>query len=91
MASLDVDSLFKKVPLNETIHACVKELFKTSQVVSGLNKQSVLEMFSLTKKENIILFEEHYYSQIGGIVMGSLLGPTLTNIFLCHYEKKLNC
>ena len=91
MASLDVDSLFGKVPLNETIHVCVKELFKTSQVVSGLNKQSVLEMFSLTKKENIILFEEHYYSQIGGIVMGSLLGPTLTNIFLCHYEKKLNC
>ena len=47
MASLDVDSLFKNVPLNETIAICVNELFKSSQTVSGLNRQQVLEMLSL--------------------------------------------
>ena len=50
MASLDVDSLFTNVPLHETIEICVNELFKSSQTVSGLNKQQVLEMLSLTTK-----------------------------------------
>ena len=86
MASLDVDSLFTNVPLDETIEICVNELFKSSQTVSGLNKQQVLEMLSLTTKENVILFDQKYYSQIDGVAMGFPLGPTLANIFLCYHE-----
>ena len=86
MASLDVDSLFTNVPLDETIEICVNELFKSSKTVSSLNKQQVLEMLSLTTKENVILFDEKYYSQIDGVAMGSPLGPTFANIFLCHHE-----
>ena len=56
MTSLDVDSLFTNVPLDETIEICVNELFKSSQTVSRFNKQ-VLEMLSLTSKENVILFD----------------------------------
>ena len=59
MASLDVDFLFTKVPLDETIEICVNELFKSRQMVSGLDKQ-VLEMFSLTTKENGFLFDQKY-------------------------------
>ena len=43
MASLDVDSLFTNVPIDETIKICAKELLKASQAVSGFNKQQVLE------------------------------------------------
>ena len=64
------------------------------KTVSGLNKQQVLEMLSLTTKENVILFDGKYYSQIDGVAMGSPLGPTFANIFLCHHEttwlKKLS-
>ena len=56
MASLDVDSLFTNVSLDGTIEICVNELFKSSQTVLDLNKQQVLEMLSLTTKENVILF-----------------------------------
>ena len=62
MASLDVDSLFTDVPFDETIEICVNELFKSNQTVSGLNKQQVLKMLSLTTKENDILFDQKYYS-----------------------------
>ena len=55
MASLDVDSLFTNVPLYETTEICVNELFKSSQTVSGFNKQQVLEMLSLTTKQKVIL------------------------------------
>ena len=71
MASLDVDFLFTNGPLHETIGICVNELFKSSQTVSGLNKQKVLEMLPLTTKENVILFDQKYYSQIDGVAMGS--------------------
>ena len=56
MASLDVDSLFTSVALDEAIEICVDELLKSSQTVSGLNKQQVLERLSLTTKENLLRF-----------------------------------
>ena len=35
MASLDMDSLFTNVPLDETIKICIDELFKSEMTVSG--------------------------------------------------------
>ena len=57
MASLDADSLFTNMPLDETIEICLNELFKSSQMVLGFNKQQVLETLTLTTKENVILFD----------------------------------
>ena len=93
MASLDVDSFFINVLLDENIEICVNELFKSNQMVSGLNIQQALKMLSITNKENVILFDQKYYSQIDGVAMGSPLGPTLANIFLCHHKATLikNC
>ena len=85
MSSLDVDSLFTNVTLDETIEIYVNKLFKSNQTISGLNKQ-VLGMLSLSIKDNVALFDQKYYSQIDGVAMGSPLGPTLANIFLCHHE-----
>ena len=83
-----MDSLFTNVTLDEIIDVCVKELFRTSQTVSGLNKEQVLEMFSLITKESIILFDDDYYSQIDGEAMTSSSGPSFENIFLCHQETE---
>ena len=44
MVSLDVDSLFTNMLLDETIQICGDELFKSSETVSGRNKQQVLGM-----------------------------------------------
>ena len=53
-----------------------------------LPEKDITEMLSLTTKESIILFDMEFYSQIDGVAMGSPLGPTLANVFLCHHEKK---
>ena len=87
MASLDVDSLFTNVPLDETIKICIDEFLKSEMTVCGLNRKEMFEMLSLTLKESIILFDNKYYSQIDGVAMGSPLGPTLANIFLCYHES----
>ena len=52
MASLDVDSLFTNVPLDETIKIYIDELFKSEMTVSGLNKKETFEKLSLTLKES---------------------------------------
>ena len=87
MASLDVESLFTNLPLDETIKIYIDQLFNSEMTVSGLNKKEMFEMLSLTLKESIILFDNKYYSQTDGFTMGSPLGPTLANIFLCYHES----
>ena len=37
--------------------------------------------------ESLILFDQEFYKQHDGVAMGSLLGPTLANVFLCYHEK----
>ena len=37
--------------------------------------------------ESLVLFDGEYYKQIDGVAMGSPLGPTFANIFLCFYEQ----
>ena len=34
-----------------------------------------------------VKFNGTYYEQVDGVAMGSPLGPTLANIFLCHWEE----
>ena len=89
MASSDVDSLYTNVPLKETINICVNELFKSNSNIHGLHKKQITKMLSLTTRESIILFDMAFYTQADGVAMGSPLGPSLANAFLCHHEKKM--
>ena len=46
MGSLDIDSLFTNIPLEETIEICTNKLFKNSDIVHVLKKVN-LEIFHL--------------------------------------------
>ena len=61
------------------------DLFKYEMTVSCFNKKKMFEMFSLTLKESIILFDNKYLSEIDAVAMGSPLGPTLANILLYYH------
>ena len=88
MASLNVDFLFTNVPLEVTISICVNELFKSNSSIHGLNKKQIIRILSLTTKESIILFDMAIYTQVDSVAIGSPLGPSLANAFLCHDETK---
>ena len=49
----------------------------------------MFDMLSLIFKKSIILCGNKHYSQIDRAVMGSPLGPTMANIFICYHES--NC
>ena len=87
MSSLDVDSLFTNIPLQETIDICCDLLFRDQPIVDGLSKSDFRKLLTLATTESLILFNGSYFQQIDGVAMGSPLGPTLANIFLCYHEQ----
>ena len=46
MGSLDVDSLFMSIPLDESINICADNLFRDQDVIAKLNKSEVKELLS---------------------------------------------
>ena len=88
MASLDVESLFTNIPLKETINNCVNDLHNKNLYNGKLNKKELFQLLETATSESSFIFDFLLYKQIDGVAMGSPLGPTLANAFLCHYEKE---
>ena len=87
MASFDIDSLFTNLPLDETIDISVKKLFGRKKKYEGFTREQFKKLLILAVKNSCFLFNGTYYEQVDGVAMGSPLGPTLANIFLCHWEE----
>ena len=87
MASFDIESLFTNIPVEETIDLCVENLFQDRTHVNNLSKDSFRELLTRTIPESLILLDQEFYKQHDGVAMGSPLGPTLANGFLCYHEK----
>ena len=88
MGSLDVESLFTNIPLKETINNCVSDLHNRNLYNGKLNKSDLFKLLETATSESSFIFDFLLYKQIDGVAMGSPLGPTLANAFLCHYEKE---
>ena len=88
MASLDLESLFTKIPLNETINNCVSDLHNQNFYNGELSKRSLFKFLQTATSESSFVFDYLLYKQVDGVAMGSPLDPTLANAFLCHYEKE---
>ena len=88
MASLDVESLFTNIPLEETIDNIINDLYLSTEKVHNFEKHELKQLLMLAAFESFFVFDGEYYIQVDGVAMGSPLGPTLANAFLCYYEKK---
>ena len=79
---------FTNIPLEETINICIKSIYNQNNSVEVLNKSEFIELLSLATKKSYFIFNEFLYKQIYDVGMGSPLGSTLADAFLCFYEKK---
>ena len=75
MGSLDVDSLFTNIPLDETIDICVNQLFENTDTVEGFTKSELKQLLSLATKESYFIFNGLLYKQIDGVAMTSWTFP----------------
>ena len=87
MDSLDVELLFTNIPIDETIKNAVDDLFSSNMYRGKLSKSKLYYLLKLAMSESSFIFDNILYKQIDGVAMGSPLGTTLANAFLCHYEK----
>ena len=88
MGSLDVESLFTNIPLEETINICTNLLYNNEDVMEGINKCEFKNLLWLATQESHFIFNDVLYKQKDGVAMGSPLGPTMANVFLSFYEIK---
>ena len=88
MTSFDIDSLFTNIPLEETINLCVEKVFKDKEEFKGMSKREFRSLLYFAFKDGFFLFNGKYYKQLDGVATALPLGPTLANVFLCHWEEK---
>ena len=86
MASLDVESLFTNIPLEQTISVCCDFLFSNNAKVN-INRIDFEKLLTAALQNNLLSFEGKIYKQIYGVAMGSPLGPMLGNAFLCFHGR----
>lgn len=86
MGSIDVESLFTNIPLDESIDIILERLFADADQYLGLNRQAFKILLQLAVKDCHFTFNSVIYKQIDGVAMGNPLGPIFANIFLAHYE-----
>ena len=87
MGSVDVESLFTNILLEETIEICTNEPSRESETVEELRKSEFKELLYLATKDSHCIFDGAFYKYIYGVAMGSALGPTLANAFLVYQVK----
>ena len=87
MASLDVESLFTSISIDETIKNAVGDLFSNNIYQRKFSKSDLYYLLKLATSESSFIFDSILYKQIDGVSMDLPLGPTLANAFLYHYEK----
>ena len=63
MGSLDVDSLFTNIPLEETINICTELINDQNDSTEDLNKSEFKELLSLAIKESILFLMKFYINR----------------------------
>ena len=74
--------------MDETIDICVSEFQRLKLVPFNLTKKQFRSLLEVSVKDSVFIFGDQLYKQTDGVAMGSPLGPTLANIFLCFHEKQ---
>ena len=88
MTSLDVDTLFTNIPLNETIDICIDNLRSGNKNPSDTLEHDCRNLLKVATKESFFTFNNKYYKQVDGAAMRFPLNQALANIFICSFESK---
>ena len=74
MASLDVESLFTNIPLEETINISCDSLFSNEAKIYNFNRNHFENLFRMALQNNFFNFDGKIYKQTDVVAMGSPLG-----------------
>ena len=90
LASLDVESLFTNVPVDATIDIIIDNVYNHPTLNPPQITQDVLRQLLKisTTQTPFNSVSGNIYQQIDGVSMGTPLGPTFANFYMCNLENK---
>ena len=91
MGSLDVESLFTNVPIERTIEIILQNVYHSTNLAapSSIPEKTMKELLRLcTTGTPFRAIDGELYLQKEGVMMGSPLGPTFANYYMCHLENE---
>ncbi|MCP4652952.1 MAG: hypothetical protein GY858_06160, partial [Candidatus Omnitrophica bacterium] len=95
LASLDVESLFTKVPVSETLQIVHRRLLRMKSTdegkeeleeVTSLTTEAFMKLLQLMVEDFFFCYAKELYRQKAGLPMGSRLSPVLANIYMEEME-----
>ena len=91
LASLDVESLFTNVPVVHTIDIILKHVYNHPKMPPPRLPQEILREMLLicTTSTPFHHINGDLYVQIEGVSMGSCLGPTFAEYYMCELENNV--
>ena len=90
LASMDVESLFTNVPVDDTIDLICKKIYQRDQSNFKIPEQSLRLLLQIcTKEAPFHAPDGKLYQQIDGIAMGSPLGPLFANFYMGCLEEEV--
>ena len=89
LVSFDVKSLFRNVPLDETIKVILNRIYEKNEISTDITKSEMKELLNLCTKSVHFTFENNIYVQNDDVAVGSPLGPILANMFMVELERSV--
>ena len=89
IASLDVESLFTNVPIEDIVQITLKQTYEHTTMPPPMIPKEILTQLLLlsTKEPPFQCPNGTLYQQIDGVAMGSPFGPTFANFYMGHIEN----
>lgn len=89
LASLDVESLYTNVPIQETIEIILNHVYSTDTAPPKIQRSTLKQLLEIcTQEAPFKHIDGSFYQQIDGIAMGSPLGCIFANFYMATIESK---
>ena len=91
ISSLDVESLFTNVPVEDTIQMIIQRVYHDDTTPDlNIPEDALAQLLRIcTQKSPFTSFEGHLYTQVDGVAMGSPLGVLFANFYMGTIEERV--
>ena len=88
--SYDITALFTSVPVDAALNI-IKDLLKQHTTLCDrtvLSVQKIIELLGFFLHNTYFSFQNKFYEQVEGVVIGSTVSPIVANLYMKYFERK---
>ena len=92
MCSLNITSLYTKIPVAETIDLILNNIYTTGILVfKDISRENLREILQFALSNTYFKFNGKIYTEKDGLAMGAPPSPTFANSFLKLFRNSVPC